>query len=224
MNTEETLQKTPLFKNIKREDVKDVIGALGAKERSYAAGENILREGEKVRCAGVIAEGGAVIESVDFFGNVTLVQSLSACSVFAEAYALRSDVPLAVSVTATDKTHVIFLNISAVLGDNCPEIVIKSGFLKNLLTVCASKNLQLSEKILHTGHKTLRGKIISYLSAESKKNGSETFCIPFDRRRLADYLNADRSALSFELSKMKKEGMIDYHKNSFRILKDYPER
>lgn len=66
MNTEETLQKTPLFKNIKREDVKDVIGALGAKERSYAAGENILREGEKVRCAGVIAEGGAVIESVDF--------------------------------------------------------------------------------------------------------------------------------------------------------------
>ncbi len=41
--------------------------------------------------------------------------------------------------------------------------------------------------------------------------------IPFNRQQLADYLCIDRSAMSNELSKMKKEGLIDYKKNTFWI-------
>ena len=64
-----------------------------------------------------------------------------------------------------------------------------------------------------------REKLLAYLSDVSAQAGSSSFSIPFNRQQLADYLSLDRSALSKELSKMKKEGLLDYHKNSF-VLKD----
>ena len=38
------------------------------------------------------------------------------------------------------------------------------------------------------------------------------------QQQMADYLSVDRSALSGELSKMQKEGVIAYEKNRFTVL------
>ena len=48
--------------------------------------------------------------------------------------------------------------------------------------------------------------------------GSLTFSIPFDRQQLADYLGVDRSALSNELSKLRREGLLTTRKNRFSLL------
>ena len=37
------------------------------------------------------------------------------------------------------------------------------------------------------------------------------------RALAADYLNLDRSALSKELGKMQKEGILEFHKNKFTL-------
>ena len=39
-----------------------------------------------------------------------------------------------------------------------------------------------------------------------------------DRTKLASYLSVDRSALSNELSKLRKEGVIDYEGRTYRLL------
>ena len=67
--------------------------------------------------------------------------------------------------------------------------------------------------------KTTREKFLSYLSAQSMKQNSQRIIIPFNRQQLADYLSVDRSALSNELSKMQKDGIISYHKNEFYLMK-----
>lgn len=66
------------------------------------------------------------------------------------------------------------------------------------------QNLMLSERIFCTSSKTVRSRLLTYLSAQSRKHGNHRFQIPFDRQQMADYLNLDRSALSKELSRMKK--------------------
>ncbi len=53
-------------------------------------------------------------------------------------------------------------------------------------------------------------KLLSYLSAQAVQHGSDTFDIPLDRQQLADYLGVDRSALSAELSRMQRDGLIAY--------------
>ena len=89
--------------------------------------------------------------------------------------------------------------------------------LKNILHVSMQNNLSLSSRIFCTAPKTIRGRLLTYLSAQSMKAGSSTFDIPFNRQQLADYLNLDRSALSKELGKMRDEGLLEFYKNTFKL-------
>ena len=77
------------------------------------------------------------------------------------------------------------------------------------------KNLLLNEKLTHIAQRTTRAKLMSYLSAEAQRRGAVEFDIPFSRQQLADFLSVERSGLSLELGKMKKEGLLDYHKEHF---------
>ena len=86
-----------------------------------------------------------------------------------------------------------------------------------LLQISARKNLALSQRMLHTAPKTIRGRLLSYLSQQALEAGSRRFAIPFDRQQLADYLGVDRSALSGELSKMQREGLLQCRKNVFEL-------
>ena len=90
------------------------------------------------------------------------------------------------------------------------------------MAILARKNRMLSSKIDHLSQRSTRAKVLSYLSAEAAKQGSDTFTIPFDRQGMADYLAVDRSALSLELSKMRKDGLLEFHKNRFHLLEGRP--
>lgn len=96
-------------------------------------------------------------------------------------------------------------------------------FLQNLLKLTAQKNLGLSRRIFHTSPKTIRGRLLSYLSSQAAVHGSYAFAIPFDRQQLADYLCADRSALSAELGRMRDEGLLSFRKNRFELKKTPPQ-
>lgn len=60
---------------------------------------------------------------------------------------------------------------------------------------------------------------MTYLSSEALRTGKRQFTIPFDRQQMADYLNVERSALSKELGKMQREGILTFRKNTFCLLK-----
>ena len=75
----------------------------------------------------------------------------------------------------------------------------------------------LSRKIEHISQRTTRAKVLSYLSWQARRQGSPRFSIPFDRQGLADYLAVDRSALSQELGRMRREGLLDFRKNQFEL-------
>ena len=82
----------------------------------------------------------------------------------------------------------------------------------------AQKNILFLQRIEITSKRTTREKLMTYLMIQAKKAGSDRFEIPFDRQELADYLEVDRSGLSSEISKMKKEGILDSQKNYFILL------
>ena len=86
-----------------------------------------------------------------------------------------------------------------------------------MLGEVSEKNLELTRKIQHTSQRNTRDKLLSY---QAQKNASSSFSIPFNRQELADYLSVDRSAMSLELSKMQKDGLIKYDKNHFTLLNE----
>ena len=90
--------------------------------------------------------------------------------------------------------------------------------LGNIIRILAQKNLFLSKKAEFLSQRTTRQKLLSYLSDMERRTGQSTFRIPFNRQEMADFLSVDRSAMSAELSKLQKEGVLEYYKNQFTLL------
>lgn len=212
------LSKTILFQGTSPDEVKAMLGCLQAERKSYQKGDIIYRMGDPVPSMGLVLFGGVSIENDDIWGNKSILDTASAGQVFAETYACVPSEPMMVSVVASEKTEVLFLNVSRILqvcSNNCSH---HNKIIRNLLAVSARKNLNLSRRIFHTSAKSIRGRLLSYLSHQAIRNGSREFDIPFSRQQLADYLSVDRSALSNELSKMQKDGLLKANRSHFILL------
>lgn len=212
------LSDTPLFQGLDEADISSLLNCLNAEERCFQKGEVILAEGSITENIGIVLSGMAIISCSDIWGDTSILGHVAPGSVFGEAYACIPDQPLLVSVSAAEDTSVLFMNVGRVLSTCTNACPFHTRLVRNLLTVCAQKSLQLSQRMQHTGSKSIRGRLMSYFSECAKRAGKSDFVIPYNRQQLADYLNVDRSALSNELSKMRKDGIIEYERNRI-ILK-----
>lgn len=209
------LTKTELFRGADPGEAEELLRCLNASVREYEKGEVICRAGQTVERIGMVIQGGVTIESDDIWGNKSILSHVEPGAIFGETYACIAGEPLLINVVAAEHSRILFLEIARALDGRAGACPFRAGLVRNLLRICARKNLLLSRRILHTSSKTIRGRLLSYFSEQAQKSGSRRFTIPFNRQQLADYLNVDRSALSGELSKMKAEGVLDYKKNTF---------
>ena len=185
--------------------------------KRYEKGETILNAGSATERMGLVLDGSVTIESNDAWGNRTIISHVERDQVFAETYALLENEPMLVDVTASEVSRVLFLRSGRIQGltNSLRPWVLK--YIANLLTISAHKNLILSGRSFHIAPKTIRGRVMAYLNSVSLQKNSREFDIPFDRQQLADYLNLERSALSKELGKMQRDGLISCRKNHFTI-------
>lgn len=212
------LPENPMFSGIAPHEIAPMLDCLGAAQRTYDRYAHILSTGDTTAALGLVISGSALIQSDDLWGNTTVFDRVRPGQIFAETYACTGE-PLLVDVVAAEPCTVLFLEVGRVLHI-CPNTCAHhERLIRNLLSLSAQKNLNLSRKIFHTAAKSIRGRLLSYLSYQARRCGSCTFTIPFDRQQLADYLNVDRSALSAELSKMQKEGLLQTRRSHFTLLR-----
>ena len=212
-----SLSETQLFRGIEEQEIDSLLQCVAATKREYKKGEVILSEGTITESLGIVLSGMAIISCSDIWGNNSSLGDIAPGAVFAEVYACIPGEPLRISVSAAEDTTVLFMNVGRVLSTCTNACPFHTKLVRNLLTVCAYKSLQLSQRILHTSSKSIRGRLMSYFSQCAKGSGSCSFQIPYNRQQLADYLGVDRSAMSNELSKMQKEGLIEYQRNQFLL-------
>lgn len=120
-------------------------------------------------------------------------------------------------MVADEDCEIIFLNVQRLLVSCQTACEHHQKLIRNLVSVLANKILVFNDKITHVGKRTTRDKLLSYLSAESTRHSSLSFDIPFDRQQLADYLCIDRAAMSTEISRLQKEGLLKTNRNHFEL-------
>lgn len=211
------LSKTSLFRGSTPDEVAGMLSCLGATTQRFAKGEMLCRMGETVPALGLVLSGSALIQNDDVWGNTAVIDRVGPGQIFAETYACIPGERLLVNVMAAESGEVLWLRMGRVLEVCTHACAHHNRLIHHLLMLSAQKNLQLSRKILHTSPRTIRGRLLSYLSQQAVSSGSRTFTIPFNRQQLADYLNVDRSALSAELGKMQKEGLLQTERSCFTL-------
>ncbi len=204
-----------LFRNIAPREIQNLCHCLGIYEKAYPKGAMIYRAGDVVTDVGLVLDGAVNIVMNSYWGISSIFGHMEKGEVFAEAYAAIPGKELVCDVIACEDSLVLFLPMAGALAlcpKSCPA---HRRLLQNLIQISAAKNLRLSDRMMHIAPRTIRERLLSYLSAQMMANGSSHFRIPFTRQQLSEYLEVDRSALSHELSKMQRDGLLKTHKNEF---------
>ena len=212
------LMENPLFSGINEDEIKKLCECLKVRERRIKKGSFVFRTGDRVSKVYLILSGSMHIVDEDFWGNRTIIEGLSAHTLFGEAYALSEAKRYLVGVIAAENSVILQVDPVKLYKTCLNACPCHSIVIKNTLYILSEKLVRLTGKLEHIVKRSIREKILSYLSTCAKKAGTASFCIPYSRQQLADYLCVERSALSHELSKLKDLGMIKYRKNYFELL------
>ena len=213
-----SLRNCPLFENIRPEDLTGMLGCLDARKMWVKKGQFILREGDSTRLVGIVLSGAAQVIREDYYGNRSIMARIEPMQLFGESYAFSGVDALPVSVVADEDCHILMIDSRRITNCCSHACSFHNQMIFNLLHLVSTHNLMLHQKMQITAKRTTRDKLMTYLLIQAKQTGRNIFTIPFDRQGLADYLEVDRSGLSAEISKLRKEGILESEKSTFKLL------
>ncbi len=210
--------RTPLFDGIDLEGRCNLMGCVQGHVKDYPKGATIVFEEEQVRYVGLLLTGAVDMIKEDFWGSRTLLMRMGPGQVFGETFAWGDQSRSAVTFAAAENTRVLLLSFHKMLHTCTNDCLCHQRLSENMVRIIAEKNRELIRKVELLSKRTLREKLLAYLSQQAQVSGSAYFDVPLSRQELAQYLNADRSAMTRELSRMREEGLLDFDGRCFRLL------
>lgn len=212
------LRNSPFFQGMTEEEILSVLHCVNATVQHKQKDEYILRVGDRTESMGLVLRGSVLVLQEDLWGHRNIMHRIGPGEYFAEPFAATAGSVLNVSVVADEDSEIMMLNMKRFLK-TCPHACAHHGrMVRNLVSVMARRVLDLNEKLTHMAKRSTREKLLSYLSAESIRQGKLAFTIPYDRQQLADYLSVERAAMSVELGKLQKEGLLKTNRNHFELF------
>ncbi len=214
----EVLKSCSLFQHIEDKNLPALLGCLGARVECFEKKCTIIAEGSPAKHIGILLSGSAQAAFIDYNGNRSIVSGIECSDIFCETFSCAEVPAIPVSITANEPCEVMFID-SWHLMHPCPNVCgFHQQIIFNLMKDLATKNLISHQRMEITSQRSTRGKLMTYLLLQAKKNGCSSFEIPFNRQELADFLEVDRSGLSTEISKLRKEGIIKNERRAFELL------
>ena len=216
------LSDSSLFQGFTKNQIAAMLPLLNAYEKHYRRGETIFHAGDTTSDFGLVENGSIQIIVNFYWGSRHILSYIEEGEIFAESYASIPGKELHCDMVAAEESDILFLSLNKLLSscqENCQSHRL---LIHNLLRISAMRSLALTARMTHIAPRTIRERLLSYLSEQALAHGSAEFTIPFTRQQLADYLGVDRSALSNEISKMQRDGLLNCQKNHF-LLKGLPD-
>lgn len=208
------LQSTSLFSGLSQEALAGLLDRMGAVRRSYNRGTVLVQAGSPNHSVGVILSGRIEAVRLTPDGSRLPITRMGPGGVFGDVLG-GSSLCSPVTVTACTPCEVLLIPYQRLISPDGSAA--QQQVLQNLVRTISDKYFLLARRVDLLVLHSLRAKVSAYLLSEAERAGQLTFRIPFTRAQLADYLNCDRSALSRELGRMQREGLLDTYRSSFKL-------
>ncbi|MCL2722360.1 MAG: Crp/Fnr family transcriptional regulator [Treponema sp.] len=211
------LKNAYLFQNISNKEYNTLIDCLSPQLKQFSKNETIFWIGDLIRHIGIILSGTAHANLEHINGNQTLISILSPMRVFGDILASTKTQQSPVTVCATSDVTAVFIEFNKICSMCATACTAHRVLLQNMLRYIGDKYFYTFDRINILREKSLRSKILAYLYALSSNGEVTTVKIPYSKTMLADYLLANRSAVSKELRKMELDGLITMNKREVEL-------
>jgi len=213
---ESVLAKNPLFSGLQPEEMDFAVSFFNGRRKLHKAGEFLQHAGAPMEKFGLLLSGAVQVCMADLDGSMLIMANVTPGDTFGESLCFLRAAESPVYIRAVQDSELLWMDTERMRqGARCLR---ERDMVNRFTGLLARRALSMNDRIQILSKPTLRQKINTLFAEQVRRTGSRVFTLPFDREDMAAYLGADRSALSRELSRMKKEGLIDYYKSSFRLL------
>ena len=217
----EQLCKNTIFEGLSPSQVEEILPCIVAAIRTYGSEECVIDKGDDVRDLGVVLDGALSLCEETSDGHRTTVANIEKNQLFGEAVVFATKSRLSHRVVADEKSQVLYLSGDFFLspcGKDCSSRDAHQEIMKNMLRLLSDKAVLLNKKIAYLTAPDLKTKIAMYLCELYELSQSETFFMPLNRDRLAEFFAVARPSLSREFVNLKNMGIIDFFRSSVKIL------
>lgn len=209
------IQHAPLFMGLTLEEIQGLLRQMNTQKKHYDKGNFVFYVGDPMDHISIVLSGVVHIVQEDYWGNRNILTQVTPGGMFGEAFACLPNCLSTVDVLTVEDTELMEIHVSGIIHAGTVLSQPQEKMTMNLLAMLAKRNKELTEKIRYMSQRSIRQKLMFYLSSEARRQCRSSFSLPYNRQQLADFLSVDRSALSAELSKMQKDGLITYNRNQF---------
>ena len=213
-----TLHDKVLFNGLTDSEIYEFIQHSRPYYISLYPGQTISLEKQFSNMISVVVAGDVLISSTDSNGNKTYIKTITEGESSGSLYSILDYSNSLIEIEGKEDSEVILIDPDSLYVTDKKIAVIQQKMLVNLIRSQKDLFNAISERMYCLTQRSIREKILRFLSFCHNSNGSTEFDIPMTREELASYLAVDRAALSRSLGELKKEGIIDFHKNHFIIL------
>jgi len=211
------IQGCELFGGMTLDEARRMLGCLAARTVSCGKGASLFVEGSRANRFGVVLSGALVVVKDGLDGRRTLVKRIGEGGLVAAAQALSGAKAMNVRVEASMPSRILVLNAERVLSPCCNACASHVRLVRSLMRILADKTMELNAKIEILSRRTTEERLLSYLHSFAEQCGAREFDIPFDRQQLADFLCVERSALSAEIGRLARSGVLESKKSHFAL-------
>ncbi|MBQ9060483.1 MAG: Crp/Fnr family transcriptional regulator [Firmicutes bacterium] len=210
----ESVINSGLFQYVNRSDYIDAFEQLNITTRSYKKGEIIYYEDDIIDSLCIVERGSVRGEKTYPTGEIHIVTVFDEGSILCLEISVSRRKTTPIDVIANEQCRVVFISMQSI--ESSP---FRSQMHSALIEMLADDNIRMTHKVEILAERGLRSRIMVYLNILARKSGTDTVSVKMSREQMAQFLCVNRSALSNELNKMKREGLIDFKRGQFRILK-----
>ncbi|MFA5514386.1 MAG: Crp/Fnr family transcriptional regulator [Sphaerochaetaceae bacterium] len=215
------LLNTPLFGELTINELHHMLECLNASVKSYGEGQFIIGETDINEDIGLVLSGEVQILTIDILGNRSITAVLGVGEVFGQVSAGNQNLISPVSVVAVNECDILHLKFHKLVSPCTRACSFHSRVIENMMNILGQRNLMMNRKLAILSQRSIREKLLTFLSFQYQDEKSRKFTIAFNRDELADYLCVNRSALSREISAMVEDGLITTYRNNFILHEPY---
>jgi len=207
-----------LLAGIEAKDFARLCECLSVRERNLFDKETFLFEDAPCDKIGLVISGSVQMSRRRTDGGRLVLETVMPGDVFGSTYAFRDGSKVGITLTAVGETTVLLFETHKFTRPVPGLGEAHLRLLHNLLAIMSHKTLQMKQKLRILSKRTIRERVMATLRILSHRAQSHEFDMPFDRQAFADYLCVDRCALSAELSKLQRDGVIAFDRRRFRLI------
>lgn len=199
-------------------DINLVLSNLPVSLHTYQKDEIICAQDESFLKLGILLEGKIQSSKTYLTEDSFILNTLSAPDVFGENIICAGCCAMPYSLKAhQDDTVLLLIDGSAVLTMDKRTSAYMSRFLINMVKIMAQRSISANTQVDYSRITSLRKRVAIFLLNHYAETGQTLFTVDLSRNDMATYLSVTRPALSKVLAELKKEKIIDYYKDSFKI-------